>query len=176
MDRVDGGADILIPFSAPFFYDASAGNLLMDVRNFGGGRTSPLNANNVLGDSTSMVYSAGSVNDPTGLPHTGGLITVFDVTPLPVLTVSLQSSNLVLRWPFQQPLFEPLRFSLQQSAALDAGASWQPVGAPVTTNGSNLQVTLPLDQQVKAKFFRLIWPMPSGAGGNKSTAVPPPEY
>jgi hypothetical protein len=113
-----------------------------------------------------MVYSAGSVNDPTGLPHTGGLVTLFDVTPRPQLTVSLQSSNLVLRWPFQQPLFQPPRFTLEQSDTLVSGAAWQPVQAPLATNSFHLQVTLPLDRKVRAKFFRLLWPAPpSGAGG-----------
>jgi len=180
-DDADGGADVIIPLSKLFFYDPRAGNLLMDLQNFGRERASPFNANNAPDDTTSSVFSTNSVNDPTGFPFTAGLVTIFDVTPLPLLTISLQSSNLVFQWPFQQPLFEPLRFTLQQSDSLALGAAWQPAGAPITTNGGNLQVTLPLDPQMHGKFFRLIWPTPpSGAGGlqlpNKTTTLPTPEY
>ena len=87
-DSVPGGADVIIAFSTPFFYNPSAGNLLMDVRNFGGGRTSPFNANNVLGDTVSSVYSSGTVNDASGIAITAGLITIFDVTPVPEPSVA----------------------------------------------------------------------------------------
>ena len=76
------GADIIIRFGTPFFYDPSAGNLLMDVRNFGGGSTSPFNANDSPGDTVSSLWSL-SVGDPAGRLQTTGLITVFEVTPVP---------------------------------------------------------------------------------------------
>jgi len=82
-DSVLGGADIIIPFTRPFFFNPGAGNLLMEVRNFAGGSASPFNANNVLGDTVSSVISVGSVNDAGGFLTTGGLVTVFDVTPVP---------------------------------------------------------------------------------------------
>ncbi len=77
-----GGADIIIRFGTPFFYDPSAGNLLMDVRNFGGGSTSPFNANDSPGDTVSSIWAL-SVGDTAGRLQTTGLITVFEVTPVP---------------------------------------------------------------------------------------------
>src|SRR5262245_38684020 len=44
-DDAFGGADAIIPLPRPFFYNPSSGNLLLDVRNFGGGTTGLLNAN-----------------------------------------------------------------------------------------------------------------------------------
>src|SRR5712692_5009815 len=83
-----GAWDVLVPLARPFFYNPAAGNLLLDVRNFGGGSTTYLDAQVTLGDSVSAVQAytgdgSGSVNSTTGLPHTGGLITLFEVTPVP---------------------------------------------------------------------------------------------
>jgi PEP-CTERM motif len=77
-----GGADIIIPLRTPFYYDPSAGNLLMDVFNFGRERTSPFNANSSASDTTSSVYSFG-VNEPNGIANTIGLVTIFEVRPVP---------------------------------------------------------------------------------------------
>jgi hypothetical protein len=69
----------------PFFYNPSAGNLLMDVRNFFGGNGSMMgsvNAANHFGDSTSRV-GANDVMAIAGGTHTDGLITLFTVTPVP---------------------------------------------------------------------------------------------
>lgn len=82
-DSQRGGADIIITFTTPFFYDPRAGNLLMDVFNFGGGVSSPFNGNSSSSDTTSSVFSTGSVQDATGYVNTGGLVTVFTVTPIP---------------------------------------------------------------------------------------------
>jgi PEP-CTERM motif len=89
-DRQNGGADIIITFDTPFFYDPREGNLLLDIFNFGGGSSSPFNANRAANDTTSSVYSAGSVNDSSGIPNTIGLVTIFTVTPVP------EPSSLVL--------------------------------------------------------------------------------
>src|SRR5262249_55470181 len=74
--------DTIIPLSTPFFYDPRAGNLLLDVRNFGGGMTSYLRANNAPDDTVSSVWSL-SVDAPNGLAESRGLVTVFNVTPVP---------------------------------------------------------------------------------------------
>lgn len=82
-DRQNGGADIIITFNTPFFYDPRAGNLLLDVFNFGGGISSPFNANNSSTDTISSVFSTGSVHDASGYINTGGLVTIFTVTTVP---------------------------------------------------------------------------------------------
>lgn len=74
--------DIVIPLSTPFPYDPQAGNLLLDVRNFGGGDwTTEFDADNTIGDSTSRVttnFITGDVNSPTAtLNDSLGLVTLF---------------------------------------------------------------------------------------------------
>lgn len=62
----DGGPmdfDIVITLQTPFWYDSTAGNLLLDVRNFSGGKTSQLDAQDAP-DTTSRVWSL-DVNSPT---------------------------------------------------------------------------------------------------------------
>jgi hypothetical protein len=83
---------VSIFLSEPFYYDPSRGNLLLDVRNFGGGRTSYgvppfsgpayVDASGVTGDTISSVY-ADSVNAISGIPSTLGLVTQFYITPVP---------------------------------------------------------------------------------------------
>jgi len=82
-----GAWDISIPLTRPFFYLPSSGNLLMDVRNFGGGTTTFFDDQLALGDSISVVVSwsgvGGSVDSATGTTGTSGLVTLFEVTPVP---------------------------------------------------------------------------------------------
>jgi len=77
--------DIVINLLAPFLYDPAAGNLLLDVRNFGGGRTTAFDAQTTTGDPTSRAFTmtANGVNDATGTLDTDGLVTRFDLTPVP---------------------------------------------------------------------------------------------
>ncbi len=77
--------DIVINLTTPFFYDPSLGNLLMDVRNFGGGSTTIFDAAFVQGDGVSRV-GANDVNATTAdsdFIDTGGLITGFTIVPEP---------------------------------------------------------------------------------------------
>jgi hypothetical protein len=63
----DGGPkafDIVITLDAPFLYDPAAGNLLLDVRNYSGGKTTQLDAHDAP-DSTSRIWS-GDVRSATG--------------------------------------------------------------------------------------------------------------
>ena len=82
-----GVFDIVIPFTTPFLYDPTAGNLLLDVMNFGGGSTTQFGAEELDGDSVSRVYDTN--NDPNGSDGTAdstGLITDFitgTVSPVP---------------------------------------------------------------------------------------------
>jgi len=70
-------------FDRPFLYDLSAGNLLLDIRNFGPGNASPLDAFDARGDSISIVV--GDADATSGFAFTRGLATVFwvDIVPIP---------------------------------------------------------------------------------------------
>jgi hypothetical protein len=81
------GFNIAIPLSKPFYFNPSAGNLLLDVRNYMGIPITQFflptfRAENTLGDSVSSVGS-GAVGDSAGQPSTIGLLTLFTVTPVP---------------------------------------------------------------------------------------------
>ena len=79
-------------FTTPFYYDPSQGNLLLDIRNFGGGSTSwgvppffgpaYVDAVNELGDRVSSVF-ANDVNALSGTTSTLGLVTRIGITPVP---------------------------------------------------------------------------------------------
>jgi hypothetical protein len=74
--------DIIITLTTPFFYNPANGNLLLDVRNFGGGSTTFFDAVFQVGDGVSRVYSQ-NVNDATGTPDSIGLVTGFVIVPEP---------------------------------------------------------------------------------------------
>src|SRR5205814_5635228 len=73
---------IHIPFAVPFLYDPSLGNLLLEVRNFGGGLTTAFDA---IGSSS---FSRAFANDASASLATNrdalGLITQFNTTAAPV--------------------------------------------------------------------------------------------
>jgi hypothetical protein len=70
--------DIVIPLTAPFTYNPSAGNLLLDVRNFGGGTTVQFDAINASDGSVSRAYSGSGVNSATAYATDAeGLVTEF---------------------------------------------------------------------------------------------------
>jgi hypothetical protein len=74
--------DVVIELQQPFLYDPSAGNLLLDVRNFTGGISTRLDASSVNTDTISRVQTnpgAGAVDSPTGFPNSQGLVTSFTV-------------------------------------------------------------------------------------------------
>ena len=80
--------DIRIPLQTPFRYDAEAGNLLMDVRNF---QTVPFSftgprfmvGSDVLGDTASSQWSRDVNSASATVVDTGGLLTMFEVTLVP---------------------------------------------------------------------------------------------
>jgi hypothetical protein len=78
-----GTYSTITEFAQPFYYDTRAGNLLVDVRYFGGGgETTILDAVNVSNDDTSRVW-ANSVNANSGTADSLGLVFGFYVTPIP---------------------------------------------------------------------------------------------
>ena len=76
--------DIIINLTTPFFYNPAAGNLLLDVRNFGGGSTTPLNTESTVGDSVSRAYTmpSGVGSATADGTDSGGLVTEF-ITAVP---------------------------------------------------------------------------------------------
>jgi hypothetical protein len=74
--------DVIINI-APFLYDPSSGNLLLDVRNFSSALTgTALDAEAVLGDSVSRVFSTTGATSSTGTADTLALVTRFTITPV----------------------------------------------------------------------------------------------
>ena len=77
--------DILINLNTPFLYIPGAGNLLLDVRNIGGGSTTTFDTQNTAGDAVSRAVTVTSgVNSATAdFTDTFGLVTRFTATPAP---------------------------------------------------------------------------------------------
>ena len=142
----------------PFLYNPADGNLLIEIRNF---EPIPppyipqlvagvLDAWETTIDTISRVY-AHDVNATNGIADTLGLSTEFLVTPLPELSISLQSSNLLFRWVIQEDTFR-----LQQSGSVGPSATWQPADGTISSNRAYVEAKVPLSQQTTARFFRLI--------------------
>jgi hypothetical protein len=74
--------DIIITLTTPFLYNPALGNLLLDVRNFGGGSTISFDAVSPLGDGVSRLYNS-DVNSGTGSTDSVGLVTGFIIVPEP---------------------------------------------------------------------------------------------
>lgn len=70
--------DIVIPLQNPFLYNPSAGNLLLDVRQFSSASTSRFDAQFTTGDGVSRVFTTGAdVSSTRGPTDTLGLVTLF---------------------------------------------------------------------------------------------------
>ena len=83
-----GSFDFFVPLTSPFYYSPSQGNLLMDIRNFAGGNTTFFDEQGTVGDSVSRVESlsvnsSAGVNAISGDVATYGLVTMFEMTPVP---------------------------------------------------------------------------------------------
>ncbi len=76
--------DIVILLTTPYLYNPASGNLLLDVRNFGGGSTTQFDAESTVGDSVSRVYGA-PVGSTSGSTDSLGLVTRFSGAPLLVV-------------------------------------------------------------------------------------------
>lgn len=68
-----------IPFMTPFFYDPSQGNLAVSIVASGRGSLR-LDAQNASDDGIGRVFGP---NEPNGTVDTLGLVTRFDITPIP---------------------------------------------------------------------------------------------
>ena len=76
-------------FTAPFFYNPASGNLILDVQTLGvsSGNIPTFDAASVGGDGISRVRAL-DVNALTGVATSIGLVTQFEVTPIPEPGVS----------------------------------------------------------------------------------------
>jgi hypothetical protein len=147
-----------IGFTSPFFYNPRAGNLLLDIRNISGtsngGNLLRIDGQDVTGDSVSSIL--GSNAGQQGTASSFGFVTYFSAFPIPDLAIFRQSSNVLIRWSYRAG-----NYMLEQSPALGSNANWQLAGGSVGTNGLYKEVTLPLDSQADARFFRLVLPLDS---------------
>jgi hypothetical protein len=76
--------DIVVTLQTPFWYDPTAGNLLLDVRNFEGVATTTFDAEMTEGDPISRIGSFGGVDSPTAdFADSAGLVVQFTLTPVP---------------------------------------------------------------------------------------------
>lgn len=90
--------DIIITLTTPFHYDPAHGNLLMDVRNFGGGTTTFFDSVVTFSDGVSRVFNT-NVNGTTGTTDTSGLVTGFTIVPEPgTAALLLAGAGTLLAW------------------------------------------------------------------------------
>jgi len=98
--------NVTIMFSQPFIYNPAAGNLLLDVRNFGGGTTTAFDAIQVPGDGISRVitFTGLNVDSPVAsMADTSGLVTEFIFQPVPEPAVfALAVLGLATLWLFHR--------------------------------------------------------------------------
>ena len=70
--------DLVVNLTTPFWYDPSAGNLLLEIRNFSSGFAGYLDADaDSSGDSVRLNYLDDSANGPAGTVQDYGLVTRF---------------------------------------------------------------------------------------------------
>jgi hypothetical protein len=97
-----------ITLDRPFFYNPVAGNLLLDIRNYGPSTFAPLDAYDLPGDSLSITI--GRADATTGFSAvTRGLATFFtlDIVPIPepsTTALLLLSGALALGWKCRRSL------------------------------------------------------------------------
>jgi hypothetical protein len=75
------GFEVLISFSAPYFYDPSRGNLAMSVISAAGPSDLILDGQNSIGDGVGRVYGPDGQN--SGSVDTFGFVTRFNITSVP---------------------------------------------------------------------------------------------
>jgi len=87
--------DIIITLTTPFLYNPALGNLLLDVRNYGGGSTTFFDAAFTTGDGSSRLFNS-DVNSGTGSTDTEALVTGFVIVPEPGTAMLLAGGGTLL--------------------------------------------------------------------------------
>jgi hypothetical protein len=137
--------DIVINFQVPFLYDPTAGNLLLDVRNFSGGTTTQFDAEFSGSDPVSRTASiSGGVNSPTAdFMDTLGLVTQFMTTPAQcALALEARATDGTLTLEFDVGTREPATWNVW----LIAQAEVTPVvsaALPVIEPPAEVELNLP---------------------------------
>ena len=78
--------NVIITFSQPFLYNPATGNLLLDVRNYGGGLTTQFDSTELAGDGIgrAVTYQGSGVNSATAtFVDAQGLVTEFIYQTVP---------------------------------------------------------------------------------------------
>lgn len=76
--------DVSIPLSTPFTYDPSAGNLVLEIRNFSGGESGFLDGfRDPTATITRLVFRDGSATATNGIVQSGGFVTEFTFATVP---------------------------------------------------------------------------------------------
>lgn len=154
---------MVIPFSTPFFYNPTNGNLLIDIQITGNSGLSTgngppgLDAAEVLGDSVSRT-GKDYFNWPGTTPDTVGLVTKFDVTPLvapnPQLNVTALSPTNLLVAGSNCPA-GVLSFVLATTNLTVSSSNWVPVSTNTFGTNSAFASTNNLDPTVPQQFYIL---------------------
>ena len=156
--------DIPIILTHRFFYDPARGNLLLDLIvpehnfQFEDYNTFPLR-NEVVsepGDAISRVVSADASSQVAETVDTAGLVTWFIFYPYPTLTFRLEPKQLILRWEE----IPPQGALLQTTLSLEGAPTWQDYPGATVGEGYWAQAVIPIDETLRAKYFRVIAPAP----------------
>jgi hypothetical protein len=145
-----------ISFTGQFFFNPTLGNLLMDIRVEAG--SPPImgdyrwDANNQLTDTVSRVYAESNTATIASVADSTGLITLFQITPVPSLTAVIKTNSIVITWPAN-----PDAFVLERADALLPQTTWQPItGGYVYDELRTTKIyTIPLDSAGTSGYFRL---------------------
>jgi hypothetical protein len=141
-----------------FFYRPAAGNLLLDVQVYTYSNSlpaAPLDASDVLGDSLSTLASTNVVSS-AGRPSTQGLVTEF-ANWSPDLQI-LQTNGMVMLYWWQGTE----GFVLQTTTNVGSTTTWTAVTDPIIRDGMNRRAFLPIQTNLVASHYRLMWSPPGG--------------
>jgi hypothetical protein len=146
--------DIIINLTTPFFYNPAAGNLLLDVRNFGGGKTVFFDAQSTTGDSISTVFTkASGVNSATAdWKDTAGLVTRFTSTN----SVFFQTFKLLPPNSCWMTLFgvPNKKYAIDAATVLTNGGNWTVLVTNTTSASGSFNYTNASVSSFPQRYFR----------------------
>lgn len=131
------------------------GSGFITLRSFPSGMLAPINLNlNDDGDvpRTGLLQSGFNLYGTTEQGGRFGYGTIYRLSLLPEITLTVSETNVVLTWPAQNVGFTGM-FSLESSSNLDSQAAWSLASpAPTVVNGLNFVTNLTSGDQM---FYRL---------------------
>jgi len=141
--------DIVYPFTTPFLYDPTAGNLLIEYR-----ISSSSGANGIVRDThsgdpnTKAILAAGSTNAATGgaaVPF----VTQFTFEPPPLVTI--QVSQVEVCWSSQSNLTYQVQYRSELTTNL-----WTSLGNCLQGTGSRICISDPVVVGQPQRFYRVV--------------------